>query len=300
MALPYRWQWRIERWKNALRGMFGGGEREAARPRLCPACGTLVGTKATRCHECGTSLNFSLTAAGKAVGSLFGGEAPVTRVLLVINILMFGISLLATAKVAGGLNLLGDMNGQVLSRMGASRIDRILSGEWFRLVTAMFLHGGLIHIGFNMMVLMDLGPQLEEVYGSPRFLFFYTTTGMFSFVVSALLGHFAVGASGALMGLAGLMIAITTRRGGAYMKMLRGRLLAWVASIFVIGFLLPGVDNAAHFGGLAAGFGLGKIFADREPMNSAERNRAYALGWIAGITVVASLVMVVVKNIRPQ
>ncbi len=300
MALPYRWQWRIERWKNALRGIFGGGEREAARPRLCPACGTLVGTKATRCHECGTSLNFSLAAASKSLSGLLGGEAPVTRVLLVINLLMFGVSLLGTARLTGGLNLFGGINGQVLNRMGASYLGEVLRGDWWRLVTAMFLHGGLIHIGFNMMVLMDLGPQLEEVYGSSRFLFLYTATGMFSFIVSALMGHFAVGASGALMGLAGLMIAITTRRGGAYMKMLRGRLLAWVASIFVIGFLLPGVDNAAHFGGLAAGFGLGKIFADREPMNSRERNRAYALGWIAGITAAASLGMMVVKNIQGQ
>lgn len=297
MALPYRWQWRVERWKSALRGMFGGGSDQDPRPRLCPACGTLVGTKATRCHECGTSLTFSLAAAGRSLGELFGGEAPVSRVLLVVNLVMFGVSLLATARLSGGLSLFGGISGTVLNRMGASYLPEIVQGDWWRLVTAMFLHGGLIHIGFNMMVLMDLGPQLENVYGSPRFLFLYATTGVFSFVVSALMRHFAVGASGALMGLAGLMIAITTRRGGAYMKVLRGRLLAWVASIFVIGFLLPGVDNAAHFGGLAAGFGLGKIFADREPMNSAERNRAYALGWIAGIVVAASFVVMVMRNI---
>lgn len=295
MPLPYRWHYRLERWKNALRGFFGGGEKREARPRLCPACGTLVGTTARRCHECGTSLTFSLTAAGKSLGELLGGEAPVTRVFLVINVLMFGVSLLATARAAGTLNLFGGISGQVLFRLGANLPGDIFSGEAWRLVTAMFLHGGLIHIGFNMMVLLDFGPNLEQVYGSPRYLFLYVTTGVASFVVSSLMGHFSVGASGALMGLAGLMIAITTQRGGAAMRMLRGRLLMWVGSIFVIGFMLPGVDNAAHLGGLAAGFGLGKLFADREPALGNEQRRAYALGWLAGMVVAASFVMMLVK-----
>src|SRR6267378_3747045 len=64
LALPYRWQWRVEKWKNAMRGFFGGGDQQP-RPKICPACGTLVGISATRCHECGTSLRFSLAALTK-------------------------------------------------------------------------------------------------------------------------------------------------------------------------------------------------------------------------------------------
>jgi rhomboid protease GluP len=298
LSLSYRWRWRIEQWKTALRGFFGGGEKPAARPRLCPACGTLVGTTATRCHECGTSMTFSLTAAGKSVGALLGGEAPVTRVFLAINILMFAVSLLATARMAGGLNLFGGISNLVLFRMGANLPGDLFNGEWWRLVTAMFLHGGLIHIGLNMMVLLDIGPNVEQVYGSPRYLFLYVVTGVAGFAVSSLLGHFSVGASGALMGLIGLMIAITTRRGGAAMRMLRGRLLMWVASVFVIGFMLPAVDNAAHLGGLLAGFLLGRLFADREPVPGRELKRAYALGWLAGLVVAASFVMMVLRFLR--
>jgi len=77
------------------------------------------------------------------------------------------------------------------------------------------------------------------------------------------------------------------------MQALRSRLVSWVVTIFVIGFVMSGVDNWAHFGGLAAGFGLGKLFADREPMNAAERKRAYALGWLAGIVVLASFVLMI-------
>jgi rhomboid protease GluP len=300
LPLPYRWQYRLERWKNALRGLFGLGEKPAPRPRLCPACGTLVGTTARRCHECGTSLTFSLTAAGKSLGEMLGGEAPVTRVLLGMNIVIFAVSLLATARATGGLSLFGGISGQVLFRLGANWPGDIFNGEAWRLVTAMFLHGGLIHIGCNMMVLLNIGPNLEQVYGSPRYLFLYVVTGVAGFAVSSLLGHFSVGASGALMGLMGLMIATTTRRGGVAMKMLRGQLLMWVGSIFVIGFIFPGVDNAAHLGGLAAGFGLGKLFADREPVPGSEMKRAYALGWLAGIAVAASFVMMLVKYFQPN
>jgi len=288
LALPYRWQWRIERWKQGLRRFFGG-EKPAARPRLCPACGTLVGTKAKRCHECGTSLTFSLAAAGKSVGKLFGGEASVTRALLVANVLMFGVSLLLT----GGLNLFGGIRPEVLDRLGANVPGDVLGGEQWRLVTAMFLHGGLFHIAMNMIVLLQIGPDVEQVYGPPRFLFLYVLTGVLSFVVSSLAGHFSVGASGALMGLIGLMIAISTRRGGAAMNMLRGQLLLWVGLIFAFGFFFRGVDNAAHLGGLTAGFLLGRVFADREPVPGGEMKRAYALGWLAGLALAASFTLMV-------
>ena len=293
MALPYRWQWRVERWKNAMRGLFGGGEQQP-RPKICPACGALVGINTTRCHECGASLRFSFAALSKGLSGLFGGAAPVTTVLLVVNVLMFGVSLVRTLNTGGGggFSILWGMSGEALYRLGeSSPWAMFYRHEWWRLVTAMFLHGGLIHIGFNIMVLMDIGPVVEEVYGSPRYLFLYVATGAAGFMLSAFHGTPAVGASTALMGLIGLMIAITTKRGGMAMRELRSRLVSWVVSIFVIGFLMPGIDNWGHLGGLAAGFGLGKLFADREPMNAAERNRAHALGWLAGMVVVASFVL---------
>ena len=232
MALPYRWQWRIERWKKSLRSLFGGGD-EQPRPKICPACGALVGISATRCHECGTSLTFSLAAISRGLGKYFGGRAPVTSFVFVVNILLFGVSYLASVRAGagGGLSILWGMSGEALDRLGASLPGAILQGQWFRLVTAMFLHGGLIHLGFNMMVLLDFGPMLEELYGSARYLFLYVTTGAAGFVASAFIGgHASVGASTALMGLIGAMIAVTTKRGGAYMRELRSRLTTWVVN----------------------------------------------------------------------
>jgi rhomboid protease GluP len=300
LALPYQWQMRVNRWRSAMSGFFGGGGDQQPRPKICPSCGTLVGINATRCHQCGTSLNFSMAAINRRFSGFFGGtRAPVTTALLIINILMFGVSLVATLQAGqgGGLAILWGLDIEVLYRLGALWAPAIVHGEPYRLVTAMFLHGGLIHIGFNMMVLMDIGPVVEEVYGSARYLFLYLVTGIAGYVLSAYASRLhpvpSVGASGAILGLIGLMIAITTRRGGATMQALRSRLISWVVSIFVLGYFMRVVDNWAHFGGLAAGFLLGKVFADREPMNSAELKRAHALGWGAAIVLLASFAFMI-------
>ena len=297
MPVSYHWQQRIDRWKNATRGFFGGGGDNQPRPRLCPACGNLVGINATRCHECGANLRFSLAALSKRLSGLFGeSDAPATTALLIANLLMFGVSWIAAASQGegGGLRILWGMGGEASYRLGASFPYSIyIRHEWFRLITAMFLHGGLIHIGFNMMSLMQLGPALEELYGSARYFFLYVVTGAFGFLISAAFGNYSLGASGALLGLVGAMLAVTTKRGGSFMRELRSRLISSVVILFMLGFAGMGLDNTAHFAGLASGFVIGKLFADRQPMNVREYRRAYAMGWLAGIAVAASFVLMV-------
>jgi len=293
LALPYRWQTRLERWKHSLRGIFGGDQ--APRPKLCPACGSLIGISATRCHECGTSLTFSLAAITKKLPIVSNLESPVSTVLLGLNFFLFAIQLMFTiqAGTAGGMNILWRLDGISSYRLGACYGESVfVDHQWWRLITAMFLHGGLIHIGFNMMTLMQFGPAVEELYGSPRFLFLYTITGAVGFFFSALRGHFSLGASGALLGIIGAVLAVTTKRGGAYMRDLRTRLISSLVFLFALGiFGGIGIDNWAHGGGLAAGFLLGKLFMDRQPMNNAEKQRAQILGWFAGLAILASFVL---------
>lgn len=293
MTLPYRWQTRLERWKNSLRGIFGGDQ--APRPKLCPACNALVGISATRCHECGTSLRFSLAAITKKLPVVSNLESPVSTVMLGLNFFLFAILLMFTIQAgeAGGFKILWHLDDVASYKLGdVDPYAIFFQHQWWRLITAMFLHGGLIHIGFNMMTLMQFGPAVEELYGSPRFLFLYTITGAVGFFFSALRGHSSLGASGALLGIIGAVLAITTKRGGAYMRDLRTRLTSSLIFLFAIG-LFGGlrIDNWAHGGGLAAGFLLGKLFVDRAPMNNAEKRRAQILGWLAGIAIVASFVL---------
>ena len=310
MALSYEWQRRLERWKSTLRGLTGfggggGGGEQGPRPQICPACGSLVGIHATKCHVCGTNLRFSLAALSKRFSGVFGEHvAPVTTALLIANFLMLGVSWLSFAAVGkgGGLTILWGLSGIPQYHLGMSVPLPYLLGtnEWWRLVTAQFLHGGLIHIGFNMMVLMQIGPAVEEVYGSARYLFLYIVTGAFGYVLSSITGHFSLGASAGLLGLIGLMLAITSKRGGSQMRELRSRIITSLVILFAIGFTgFMAMDNWAHGGGLAAGFVLGKIFADRQPATANERRRAYAMGWLAALAVVASFVLMIMHYRDP-
>ncbi len=300
MALPYQWQMRVERWKRMFGGVFGRGER---RPQLCPACGALVGITATRCHQCGASLRFGLAAWSKGLSEFFGGHAPATVSILILNVVMFGISLAGSIGHGGGFGLFGGMSGVELYRLGENTPYYWPGWGPWRLITGTFLHGGLLHIGMNMFVLLDISPIVEELYGSARFLFLYVACAIGGSACSTFFGRGpSVGASGAILGLLGVLIAVTTRHSGANIQALRSRLISWVIAIFAFGLLVPGIDNWGHFGGLATGFVLGRLLADRLPEAGPERTRAYALGWLAGGVLVAAFAFMIVNfgNPLPQ
>src|SRR5208282_451750 len=107
---------RKERLERMFSGMFGGSKEK--RPQLCPACGALVGIHATRCHECGTSLRFGLAAWSKGLSEFFGGHAPVTTAILIVNVVMFAVELMASMQAgsAGGLSILWGTSGESLYR----------------------------------------------------------------------------------------------------------------------------------------------------------------------------------------
>ena len=269
LALSYEWQRRLERWKSSFRGDFLAGDgNNQPRPQICPACGALVGISATRCHVCGTSLRFSLAAFSKKFSGVFGEhEAPVTTVLLIANVVMLGVSWMALAATGGGggLSILWGLSGPTQYRLGASFPFSIFyMNEWWRIVTAMFLHGGLLHIGFNMMALdaARAGDRRTIRLCAISFhLCVHWRVRLPGERIFRQLSH--LGASGALLGLVGVMLAVTTKRGGSYMRDLRSRLISSVVILFVIGFMGMGIDNYAHGAGLLAGFVLGKLFADR-------------------------------------
>jgi rhomboid protease GluP len=235
-------------------------------------------------------------------------QSPATYGILGLSCLFFVISLLATLRSTGfaspsggglsGLFNFGAINGGVLERFGASLpLPYNLAQPW-RFVMAVFLHGSILHIFFNMWVLMDIGPQIEELYGSARYFFIYIVTGIGGYVLSSTTGHMSVGGSGALLGLIGVLLAVTTSRKSAGMQMLRNQMIRWLVYIAVWGLLFPGIDNYAHAGGLISGFVLGKIMADRAPASPEEQKRAYALGWLAVLIVAASIGLMILANVR--
>ncbi|HUK31128.1 MAG TPA: rhomboid family intramembrane serine protease [Candidatus Acidoferrum sp.] len=300
MPLSPRVQWKLDRFRDSVKSFFGGGQQNA-RPRLCPSCGTLVGSTATKCHVCGANVRFGIAAAGKSLGRMMPSNSPVTYAVMCVCFLLYGISLLLTLKIGGsvmpeggGIGALfgiGSIANNVSIALGNSiplpYVLRFIQ-PW-RFVTAIFLHGSLLHILFNMWVLMDIGPMVEELYGSARYFALFIFTGAVGFVASSMINNFSVGASGSLLGLIGLLIAATTGRRSAGAQMVRTQLIRWVIYILIIGFVFRGLgtDNAAHIGGLAAGFGLGKIVPDRQPTGPDEQRRARAIGWATAVVVLA-------------
>jgi rhomboid protease GluP len=297
LPLSIRWRYKLDRWRAQLAGMFRSDPKQM-RPRLCPACGTLVGATATKCHQCGANMTFSFAAASKSLGRWMPQTSPVTYALLTICCVMFGLSMIITARTqgfgspgGGPLGVLTNLGGiatQVTYRLGASLPLAYNIGQPWRFLTAIFLHGSILHIVFNMWVLMDIGPMVEELYGSARYLFLFVATGAAGYLLSSLVGNFSVGASGSLLGLIGALLAATTGRRSLAAQSLRSALIRWLVYIGVLGLIMRGTDNFAHLGGLAAGYLLGRIMADRQPADVVERQRANLLGWVAGMAVFVS------------
>lgn len=179
--------------------------------------------------------------------------------LIAINLLIFVVS--------AGRGGVGNTDPEVLYNMGMLWAPDVWAGQWWRLFTAMFLHAGLMHIGFNGFVLYQIGPELERIYGAPRFVLVYLGAGWIGSLASLIWGGASVGASGAIFGLAGAFLAISLRR-RAYFQAFGSQMLFFVAINLAIGFSGAfglNIDNYGHLGGLVGGFILGNIVANRLP-----------------------------------
>jgi rhomboid protease GluP len=305
VPLSPRLRYRLDRWRTNIKNFFHS-DPSSARPRICPSCGSLAGINTSHCPQCGANLNFSLAAASKSMSRFLPQTSPATYSIVALCGLLYALSYVLTMRsgggggLGGGLFNLGGISNDVLDRLGASRPLPYDIAEPWRLITAVFLHGSLLHIGFNLWVLMDIGPVIEDMYGSARYFFVFLVTGAFGYVVSASFDHFSIGASGSLLGLIGLLLAVTSRRSSGGMLMLRKQLIWWLVYIAILGLMMRGTDNAAHAGGFVAGFVLGKLLSDRRPAGPEEERRAQAMGWIAGLAMVASFAMMLLNYFHGQ
>ena len=223
-----------------------------ANVRMCPNCRALLDPKLGSCGYCGIKLE-KPRRRPSAVSKLIPQENFTTMVILLINFGLFSATLLMTMKGSESSGFLMGIDLRILRLFGAKDAFFIAHGEWWRLITAGFLHAGVFHILMNSWVLFDLGRHSEEVFGTPRFLVIYFASSVFGFVASLFWSPRAisVGASAAACGLIGAMIAHGHRTGSSY----RSFYIRWAVIIVLIG-LMPGfhIDNAAHLGGLGAGF----------------------------------------------
>lgn len=193
-------------------------------------------------------------------------------------------------------------NGLDLLRYGASERSHVWRGEYWRLFTPMFLHGGVLHLGMNLVFGSSWNFAVERVLGTFRFLLLYLLAGVFASATSVLLHDaISVGASGAMFGMIGAVVALYYRGAGDFQRFARNpavrSLLFSVAMWVAIGFSITGIDNWAHLGGFVYGGGLGYVLTDfvapvrpdgepAEPTPPRER-AAHWVHWAMALTVLA-------------
>jgi membrane associated rhomboid family serine protease len=194
-------------------------------------------------------------------------HTPVTVGLIAINALIFIATLFDGADWLHG-------DGKVLIAWGANFGPYTTAGDWWRLFTSLFLHAGIAHIFFNMWALASFGPLVERLYGSPHYLLLYVLAGILASLTSTAWHPAAnsVGASGAIFGICGALLAAPLRVGQSFpadiLRPVRSSAFVFLGWALYASFRSQGVDYAAHLGGFSAGFVLGLVTvpptADRE------------------------------------
>ena len=181
-----------------------------AKMRMCPHCRAIVPSSEGACTECHEPLGKPYArriVSGAALAGLVPHTHFTTLIILMINGALFAATLVMSLKKSP--DSLWGIDGYVLYYFGAKESLAVLGrGQWWRLVTAGFLHGGLVHILMNSWALYDLGAQAELAYGTARMLVFYLVSSAAGFLASCLwTPALSIGASAAIFGLIGAMIA---------------------------------------------------------------------------------------------
>lgn len=217
--------------------------------KVCPYCDAPVGPRA-----------IDVRSPGSLLGGLIPHAGYTTFIILTINVGLYLATMLYSMR-GGNQGAMMGLDGETLFLFGAKlRAAIFVDGDWWRLVTAGFLHGGLIHILMNSWVLYDLGAQVEEVYGTNRMIVIYFVATIAGFLASSLWSAgLSVGASAGICGLIGAMISAGIQHRSALGDAIKSMYTRWLLYVLMFGFLMPGIDNAAHIGGLAGGFGIAWI-----------------------------------------
>ncbi len=290
-----RWEWKKRAWRQGLElriASWKNLERGVRAPlRVCPSCRLLVERSVGICPACGASLH-GVPGGGvqRLLGLLLPESGAVSRLLVTANVLLSVIIYFVWGAEpgSGGLMRLLSPSGEALFLFGAKWTPAILDGQIWRLVTANYLHGGLVHLAFNCYTLMSLGPLIEASFGARKFFLVYTVTGIAAFATSAVVrpGSLSIGASGALFGLLGFAIVFGRFRAGSMGRAISDHLIRYLVYAGIMTLMIPGIDNAAHFGGLVAGGLLGLIVQAGPPRS---RGGALLLNVLSAAALMATL-----------
>jgi len=214
----------------------------------------------------------------------------ITRPWVTLALIVANVGVYAWLVAHGGNAM--NFDSQQLIAYGALSGPVTLQGQWWRILSAIFLHGGLLHIAINMFALWQVGVFVERLFGHRNFLIVYLGAGLSGSFASLWWKPtvLSVGASGAIFGLYGALFGFMLAEHAAMprelMRELRSSALTFVGFSLFAGFAMPGIDNAAHIGGLVGGLVLGAAFA--RPLDRSER-LTDVLRALVGVAVVGAL-----------
>jgi len=285
-------QW--DSWRNLWRG-------SQSTTRMCPNCRALIDRKARICPLCKAALGYRAGGLGKLLQNVLPNFMPVSFMLLTVNFALFLLIFAAERdlSVQDLSRLVWGVSSPGLARWGADVGSLVSSGQWWRLVSAVFIHIGIVHLAFNSYALIFIGPLLEELLGKERFLLLYVVTGAFGFVVSNwYYGPWltTAGASGAIFGMIGAGI-VFSKRWSQWGSMLGQQLIHWAIYGFGYGLVI-GANNAAHFGGFVAGAAFAYFLPNRQRVKeSAAESLLWSIAyWLCAGLVIVSLFLAVLGN----
>jgi rhomboid protease GluP len=257
--------------------------RQRTGSSLCYRCGKLNRVDAAECFYCGArrpGLWGFAPLAGRLVGRLdFAGA--VTVVCVVLYFVSILLDPAAAFRARNPFDMLSPSD-RVLVRLGMAGAAPWAAGWWWTLITGVYLHGSLLHIVFNLLWVRQLAPAVEQLFGRARLVVIYTVAGVLGFVLSNLVGiRFTLGASGAVFGLLGAMVAYGRSRGGVFGVAVLRQYGQWALFIFIASFFLAGVNNWGHAGGFAGGYLAASALGHLERRPERGVDRLAALGAVA-------------------
>ena len=239
---------------------------------ICTSCGVLVGVNDDTCYQCGRR-NPGLWGFAPALRAL-GGDLGFVPFVMGTCAVMYVLTLVASQGSIGmgGLGFFSP-NRRALFMFGESGAVPVFSaGRWWTVLSAGWLHGGLLHIVFNMMALRQIAPAAADLFGPGRMVIIYTAGSIAGFALSSIAGAYlpgilqgglyTVGASASIAGLVGAILAYGHRSGSSQA---RSYATSVIIQLVVIGFLMPGIDNYAHGGGLAGGYLVARLLDPLKP-----------------------------------
>ena len=251
------------------------------RSLLCPNCKKLISSSVSHCPFCHLKKPGSRLKSTILKGN-FRDPEQLVLCIISVNVRLFILSILLTPNRTNfspsPFTFLSPGNQSLLILGSTGTIPVFQLDRWWTLLAANYLHGGILHLLFNILAFRQLAPLVIQEFGLNRMIIFYTLGGITGFYISSLAGvQFTIGASAAICSLIGALLFYGKSRGGIYGRNIFSQIGSWAVAIAVFGVLVPGINNWGHGGGMAVGVLLAYVFGYQEKKKESIREKFLAV-----------------------